>query len=203
MQLIRWLDEEMEVVAWAATSVAVDIGGAFLDLVCLDQETGEIRNAKVPSTLPTFIDGVIHALEKVGVSGQEMAAFKHGSTIATNAIIQWRGGSTALLTTEGFRDALGAARADRTDHFDLPWVDSPPLISRRDVIGVTERVDHEGTVVTPLDTRSLENAVALLSEKLERYKEARPRTVCDSFNSGSVQRKQAVLTNIAAVKGFD
>jgi N-methylhydantoinase A len=145
--------------------VAVDIGGTFSDLVCLDQETGEIRNAKVPSTPPTFIDGVINALEKVGVSGQDMAAFKHGSTIATNAIIQRRGGNTALLTTEGFRDVLGAARADRTDHFDLSSVDSPPLISRRDVIGVAERVDHEGKVVTPLDSRSLEHALGLLVKR--------------------------------------
>jgi N-methylhydantoinase A len=98
---------------------AVDIGGTFSDLVCLDTETGEIRNAKVSSTPPTFIDGVMNAFEKVGIDPSEMAVFKHGSTIATNAIIQRRGARAALVTTEGFRDILGAARADRTDHFDL------------------------------------------------------------------------------------
>ena len=85
--------------------VAVDIGGTFSDLVSLDTKTGEIRNAKVSSTPPTFIDGVINALDKVGIEAADMAVFKHGSTIATNAIIQRRGAKTALVTTEGFRAA--------------------------------------------------------------------------------------------------
>lgn len=145
--------------------VAVDIGGTFSDLVCLDRETGEIRNAKVPSTPPTFIEGVIAALDKAGVPPEEMAAFKHGSTIATNAILQRRGGRTALITTEGFRDVLGAARADRTDHFDLSALENPPLIQRRDVIGVRERVDYTGGAVTPLDLDSLDRAIELLKKR--------------------------------------
>jgi N-methylhydantoinase A len=145
--------------------VAVDIGGTFSDLVCLDLETGEIKNAKVPSTPPTFIEGVINALDKAGVPPKEMAAFKHGSTIATNAIIQRRGGRTALITTEGFRDVLGAARADRTDHFDLSSLDNPPLVARRDVVGVRERTDYKGDAVTPLDNDSLDAAIALLKKR--------------------------------------
>lgn len=145
--------------------VAVDIGGTFSDLVCLDRDTGEIRNAKVPSTPPTFIDGVINALDKIGIAPAELAVFKHGSTIATNAIIQRRGARTALVTTEGFRDILAAARADRTDHFDLSSVDRPPLVPRRDVVGVRERTDYEGTAVVPLDVQSLDRAVALLKRR--------------------------------------
>jgi N-methylhydantoinase A len=145
--------------------VAVDIGGTFSDLVCLDTASGEIRNAKVPSTPPTFIDGVIDALNKVGVDPESIAAFKHGSTIATNAIIQRRGARTALLTTEGFRDILGAARADRTDHFDLSSVDRPPLVPRRDVIGVRERVDYAGEPVVPLEDASVRRAIELLRER--------------------------------------
>jgi N-methylhydantoinase A len=145
--------------------VAVDIGGTFSDLVCLDTQSGEIRNAKVPSTPPTFIDGVIAALDKVGIDPADMAAFKHGSTIATNAIIQRRGARTALVTTEGFRDVLGAARADRTDHFDLSSVERPPLVPRRDVLGVRERMDYEGVPVTPLDEGSLERAIELIRKR--------------------------------------
>jgi len=145
--------------------VAVDIGGTFSDLVCLDAHSGEIRNAKVPSTPPTFIDGVIAALDKVGIDPADMAAFKHGSTIATNAIIQRRGARTALVTTEGFRDVLGAARADRTDHFDLSSVERPPLVPRRDVLGVRERMDYEGVPVTPLDEASLERAIELIRKR--------------------------------------
>ena len=145
--------------------VAVDIGGTFSDLVCLDTATGEIRNAKVPSTPPTFIDGVINALDKVGIDPANMVAFKHGSTIATNAIIQRRGAKTALVTTEGFRDVLGAARADRTDHFDLSSVERPPLVPRRDVLAVRERVDYEGTTVVPLDDASVARAIYLLRKR--------------------------------------
>jgi N-methylhydantoinase A len=145
--------------------VAVDIGGTFSDLVSLDTETGEIKNAKVASTPPTFIDGVINALDKVGIDPVEMAVFKHGSTIATNAIIQRRGAKTALVTTEGFRDVLGAARADRTDHFDLSSIERPPLIPRRDVIGVTERVDFEGNARIELDEGSVKRAVELLEKR--------------------------------------
>ncbi|MGH9242738.1 MAG: hydantoinase/oxoprolinase family protein [Acidimicrobiales bacterium] len=145
--------------------VAVDIGGTFSDLVCLDRQTGEIRNAKVPSTPPTFIEGVIQALDKVGIAPADMAVFKHGSTIATNAIIQRRGARAALVTTEGFRDVLGAGRADRTDHFDLSAVESPPLVFRRDVIGVRERVDADGDVVVALDDESLGRAIELLRRR--------------------------------------
>ena len=145
--------------------VAVDIGGTFSDLVCLDTATGEIRNAKVPSTPPTFIDGVINALDKVGIDPGSMTVFKHGSTIATNAIIQRRGAKTALVTTEGFRDVLGAARADRTDHFDLSSVERPPLVPRRDVLTVRERVDYEGATIEPLDEASVTRAIDLLRKR--------------------------------------
>jgi N-methylhydantoinase A len=145
--------------------VAVDIGGTFSDLVCLDRETGEIRNAKVPSTPPTFIDGVIDALDKAQVPAAEMAVFKHGSTIATNAIIQRAGAKTALVTTEGFRDVLLAGRADRTDHFDLSSVEAPPLVPRRDILGVRERVDSGGKPVVELDETSLERALELLRKR--------------------------------------
>jgi N-methylhydantoinase A len=145
--------------------VAVDIGGTFSDLVCLDRETGEIRNAKVPSTPPTFIDGVIDALDKARVPPAEMVVFKHGSTIATNAIIQRKGAKTALVTTEGFRDVLLAGRADRTDHFDLSSLESPPLVPRRDILGVRERVDAAGNPVVDLDHGSVERAVELLRKR--------------------------------------
>src|SRR5256714_5219575 len=145
--------------------VAVDIGGTFSDLVCLDRETGEIRNAKVPSTPPTFIDGVIDALDKAQVPPPEMVVFKHGSTIATNAIIQRAGAKTALVTTEGFRDVLPAGRPARPDHFDLSSLESPPLVPRRDILGVRERVDADGNAVVELDEQSLARALELLRKR--------------------------------------
>jgi len=145
--------------------VAVDIGGTFSDLVCLDTSSGEIKNVKVPSTPPTFIDGVMHALRKAAISPCDMIVFKHGSTIATNAIIQRRGARTGLTTTKGFRDILEAARADRPELFDLSWDPNPPLVPRRNRLGVTERVDYEGNVVTPLDEEEVRHVARLFKKR--------------------------------------
>jgi N-methylhydantoinase A len=105
------------------------------------------------------------ALEKAQVPAEQMAVFKHGSTIATNAIIQRTGAKTALVTTEGFRDVLLAGRADRTDHFDLSSIESAPLVPRRDIVGVRERVDADGNPVVELDEASLGRALELLEKR--------------------------------------
>jgi N-methylhydantoinase A len=131
-------------------TVSVDIGGTFTDLVAYDAESGALRSFKSPSTPPTFIDGVMTALEKSGLRADEIGVFKHGSTIATNAIIERRGASTGLITTRGMRDVLQAGRANRPDLFNSNWDPSPPLVRRRHVLEATERTDYEGNVVTAL-----------------------------------------------------
>src|SRR5581483_1563441 len=88
--------------------VAVDIGGTFTDLVAYDENTRQLITVKTPSTPPEFIQGVMDALQKAQVSPEEIIGFKHGSTIATNAIIERKGARTGLLTTMGMRDVLGA-----------------------------------------------------------------------------------------------
>ena len=131
--------------------VAVDIGGTFTDLVAYDEETRELITVKTPSTPPAFIQGVLDALKKAGVNPQEITGFKHGSTIATNAIIERKGAKTGLLTTAGMRDVLGAGRANRPDLFNSNWDPSPALVPRRNVLTVRERIDYEGAVLTELN----------------------------------------------------
>ena len=131
--------------------VAVDIGGTFTDLVAYDARTDDLITVKTPSTPPTFIGGVMDALEKAGIESEEMVSFKHGSTIATNAIIERRGAETGLVTTRGFRDVLQAGRANRPDLFNSNWDPSPPLVPRRHVLEVRERIDYEGKVLQELD----------------------------------------------------
>lgn len=138
--------------------VSVDIGGTFTDLVAYDEETKETITAKTPSTPPTFIQGVMDALEKAQLRPEEITVFKHGSTIATNAIIERRGAKTGLLTTKGMRDVLGAGRANRPDLFNSNWDPSPPLVPRRDVLTVDERVDYEGAVLRELDEDGVREA---------------------------------------------
>lgn len=138
--------------------VATDIGGTFTDLVAYDEESGELITVKTPSTPPTFIDGVLAALEKAEISPDEVVIFKHGSTISTNAIIERRGANTGMVTTRGFRDVLGAGRANRPDLFNSNWDPSPPLVRRRHILEVDERVDYEGTVIEELNEADVREA---------------------------------------------
>jgi N-methylhydantoinase A len=139
-------------------TVAIDIGGTFTDLVAHDADGGELVTVKTPSTPPTFIDGVISALEKAGIAPDEVAILKHGSTIATNAIIERRGAKTGMVTTRGFRDVLAAGRANRPDLFNSNWDPSPPLVQRRNVLEARERVDYEGAVLQELDEHDVREA---------------------------------------------
>src|ERR1041385_7691774 len=93
--------------------VGVDIGGTFTDIVAVNEETGDLTVRKVPSTPPTFIDGILSGLRELDFGFSEIRLFVHGSTIATNAVIERKGAHTALITTKGFRDVLLVARATK------------------------------------------------------------------------------------------
>lgn len=139
-------------------SIGIDIGGTFTDLVYYGGEDGGLRAFKVPSTPKNFIDGVMEGLERSGIPPEELMTFKHGSTIATNAIIERRPSPTGLLTTRGMRAILEAARANRADVADLAWAPAPPLVPRRHILTVAERVDYEGRVLEPLDEEEVRRA---------------------------------------------
>src|SRR3972149_683896 len=131
--------------------VGTDIGGTFTDVIGIDLETGEQRIGKVPSTPPTYFDGVINGLKRAGLLGSDCYSFRHGATVSTNAILERKGVKTGLLTTEGFRDVLGGGRAARISAFGLDWDPPELIIPRRDVLTVRERVGAWGELVTPLN----------------------------------------------------
>ena len=106
----------------------MDVGGTFTDLAVLAD--GEMRFAKVPTTPEDQSVGVMSALAVAGVGAHEVAAFAHGTTVATNALLERRGARTALLTTEGFRDVLEIARQARPSLYDLRKPPPPPLVPR-------------------------------------------------------------------------
>jgi N-methylhydantoinase A len=108
---------------------------------------------------------VINALTRAGLRPADVALFKHGSTIATNAIIQRTGARTALVTTKGFRDVLPAARAARVDLYDSDWDPSPSLVPRRHILTVPERLDYEGTVLVALDEEAVRHAGRLIRRR--------------------------------------
>jgi N-methylhydantoinase A len=147
--------------------VGTDIGGTFSEAVAVDLKTREHKYSKVSSTPPTYVEGIMKALQGLGISGSEMTTLlAHGSTIGTNAIIQRRGANEGLITTEGFRDVLLSARSDREVMYDLDWDPPPPLVRRRNILTVKERIDYEGNELAPLDT----DEVARIAEVFRKRK---------------------------------
>jgi N-methylhydantoinase A len=144
-------------------AVAVDIGGTFTDRVAVDRSTGEFRLTKCPSVPRDFVAGVRAVLEDL--DDGRIVQFRHGTTVGTNAIIQRTGARTGLITTAGFRDVLIAGRASRPELYNSDWDPPPPLVQRRDIVTVTERVDYRGRVVTVLDEDEVRDAVRTLSRQ--------------------------------------
>ncbi len=138
--------------------LGVDIGGTFTDLVLLDDRTGEVRTAKVPSTPANQAEGVLAGLAKIGASLETLRNLFHGTTVATNTLIERRGTSTAMVTNEGFRDLIEIGRTQRMDPnsmFDPTFQRGKPLIAREMRFEVRERTLADGRVETPPDKADL------------------------------------------------
>src|SRR5262245_47207181 len=144
-----------------AVLVGVDVGGTFTDLVLMDEASGAVRIAKVPTTPANQAEGVLQALGQAGATGGELTAMVHGTTTATNALLERKGARTGLITTRGFRDVLGLGRRTRPQPYGLKGT-FEPLISRELRLEVAERVDAEGEVVVPLDEDAVRRAARLL-----------------------------------------
>jgi len=147
--------------------VGIDVGGTFTDLYAIDAQAGDLRVLKVPSTPHDPSVGLLAALEAAAFDPASVAALVHGTTIATNAIIERAGARCALITTRGFRDILELGRRDRPQPFGLTGAHEP-LIPRDRRWEVDERLDHEGRVVTPLDDEEVRRlGLSLLEDKIE------------------------------------
>lgn len=127
----------------------IDVGGTFTDLFYIDDEASEIRITKVSSTPNDPSTGLLNALKKAEVPIGQLDLFLHGTTIATNAIIQRKGCKAALVTTLGFRDVLELGRRDRPKMYGLSGIQNP-LIPRNHRFEVSERMNYKGECVTPL-----------------------------------------------------
>src|SRR6266480_4749254 len=135
--------------------LGVDIGGTFTDLVLIDEATGRTQVGKVltnPKDVAHDVEEGIHALlDEAGVRPEEVRAVVHGTTLATNALIERKGARTALLTTEGFRDALEIGREGRYDMYALFIDPPPPLVPRHLRREVPERLLADGSISRALD----------------------------------------------------
>jgi N-methylhydantoinase A len=143
--------------AGLSVRLGVDVGGTFTDVVTVDA-AGRVVTAKVPSTPRDSSIGVMDGWQVLAEPAERVAVFAHGTTVATNALLERRGGRTALVTTAGFRDLIEIGRQDRASLYDLTRHRPPPLVPRDLRFVVRERMGPGG-VVTPLDAQSLAAAV--------------------------------------------
>ena len=145
--------------------LGVDIGGTFTDVAL---EVGERRfTAKILTTTQAPEEGVLAALRsvtaKANVAPGQVNLIVHGTTLATNALIERKGAKTGLLTTEGFRDVLEIRHENRFEQYDINIDLPPPLVPRRLRLAVRERIDAQGEVLLPLDEASLAGAIETLA----------------------------------------
>ena len=143
----------------------VDIGGTFTDIVLLGDD-GSRYTKKVSSTVDDYaraiVDGLAALLGEIGADTSGIVELLHGTTVASNAILEHKGARTGLITTKGFRDVLEIRNLRMPRLYDMSWTKPPPLIERRLRTEVDERVNAEGGIDRPLDEESVERAVKFL-----------------------------------------
>jgi N-methylhydantoinase A len=138
----------------------VDVGGTFTDFVVVTDEGLSVH--KEPTSTPQH-EAVVAGLERI--DGAAGAPVVHGTTAATNALLEREGARTALVTTEGFADVLAIGRQNRPALYDLQPSRPPPLVPAERRHTVPERLDHEGTVLTPLDEAAVRRVADRLAEQ--------------------------------------
>ena len=170
--------------------MGIDVGGTFTDLAAIDGD-GRIRRRKVFSTPDdpsrAVLEGLDLFLGDLGAADSTPDEIVHGSTVATNAVLERKGARTAFIATAGFRDLLAIGRQDRPDLFDFESRRPPPLVPEELSFELTERVAHDGEVLEPLD----EAAIAPLVETLRRL-EIESVAVCFLFSFVRPEHEQRV-----------
>lgn len=152
--------------------IGIDVGGTFTDVILLDTNTAAIHIAKVPTTPAQPSEGVINGIRTVlaqaDVPPSEIGVIGHGTTIATNLLVEHKGAKTGLITTRGFRDILEfrrTSRHDRADLYDMFFEEPTPLVQRRYRREVDERILATGEVQQRLDTEGLATQLRQLRDE--------------------------------------
>ncbi|PLZ02364.1 5-oxoprolinase [Burkholderia sp. WAC0059] len=148
--------------------IGIDVGGTFTDFTLIDEQSGDVRFHKVPSTPHDPSEaiglGIAELLERNGVAAREVAHVGHGTTVATNLIIERKGARVGLITTRGFRDVLEIGRQTRPNLFDYGVGKPPVLVPRAERIEVTGRLAADGSVLVPLDEGEVRAAALALRD---------------------------------------
>lgn len=147
---------------------AIDVGGTFTDVLLYDEHSGTLWSAKVPSDpwhpAGPFIAGLSRAIEAAKADLEQVNGLVHGTTVATNALLEGKAARVGLLVTEGFRDLLEIGRQQRPNLYDLMEDRRPPLVPRNRAREVRERIGADGHVVTPLDEERAREQISILGQ---------------------------------------
>lgn len=166
-----WRDDALSISVTDTYRLSIDIGGTFTDVVLLNEATQEFLTAKVPTTPHDRSEGFFHGAEKIleetAADASRVTGVFHGSTVATNAVLEGKGSKMGLLTTLGFRDILEIGRAYIPGIFTnyFTWEKPERLVPLERVRAVPERLGVDGEVVTPLDEVAAREAIAQLLEE--------------------------------------
>ena len=144
--------------------IGIDIGGTFTDFVIFDSKTQQVTTFKRLSTPQTPETAVLAGMDAIRSQGQELEII-HGSTVATNALLERKGAPTALITTHGFQDILQIGRQNRPDLFDLFPNSNPPLVPEDWRFEVNERINYRGDVLQELDETEIIQLIPTLREE--------------------------------------
>ena len=176
-------------------AIGIDIGGTFTDLVVIDRDSGNIDTAKVLTTpgdpAAGVLTGITELLAETGYDASEVSQAVHATTLATNLILERKGGPVAYVTTAGFGDILiiGNERKGDAEKYDLFYTKQPPIVPRSRTIEVVERTGADGSVVAPLD---IEQARKSLADLLAREPvEAVAVCFLHSYANGDHERQVA------------
>jgi N-methylhydantoinase A len=169
--------------------IGIDTGGTFTDFVLVDEASGAIRTAKVPSTPDDPSDAIAAGLAQL--TGDGVSHLIVGTTIATNSLIERNGPTVLYVTNRGFEDVPFIGRLDKERLYDLHWRKPKPLVLRRNCFGVTGRVDHQGTVVEDVAEADLDELRRALAA--HRNGDA-VVAVCLLFSYLEPSHEQAVLS---------
>src|SRR6266436_4837749 len=180
--------------------VGVDIGGTFTDIVLLGSD-GTVHTKKIPSSVENYAQAIVDGLSEVfrdtDLIGGSIEEIRHGTTVASNAILEHKGARVGLITTKGFRDVLEIRTLRMPKLYDLAWEKPAPLVERYLRQVVDERVDARGRIERALEARDAERAVdALLAEKVEAI------AVC-LLNSFANPRHELMIKEIVTRKAPD
>lgn len=162
----------------AMITLGVDVGGTFTDLILTDSRTGRTYVHKVPSTPESqdkaVVKGISEILEEYSINPNDIHTVVHGTTVATNAMLQRNGANVCLITTAGLEDVLEIGRQDREEIYSINATRPRPLVKEEDRLGVQERLDSNGNIITPLHKAEIYKAV-------DRIKARGPQAVAVSF----------------------